>query len=275
MSSKKTASLLSRFFGADREHDIDRPILPQEEYNNKKGHTSMASKNHHQKKGKMSLRAVKPQTFTQESVFKSFLSGNNIIMHGIAGTGKTFIALYLTLKECERYQQYYKKVVIVRSAVPSRDMGYLPGNTKEKAAVYEAPYAQIVNKLYERGDAYEICKAHGTIEFITTSFLRGITFENCLVLVDEIQNMSYGELSTIITRMGDNCRVVFSGDFRQTDLFRNSEREGLDHFLNIIERMPQFTFHEFNSADIVRSNLVKSFIIEEADYRDRTPTFKY
>lgn len=227
----------------------------------------------HKNKGKMSLRSIKPITFTQETVFKAFVQGMNIMMHGIAGTGKTYIAMYLALKECERYSLQYHKVYIVRSGVPTRDLGYLPGSVKEKAAVYESPYEQIVNKLYDRGDAYEICKAHGEIEFLTTSFLRGVTFENCIVIVDEIQNMSYGELATIITRSGDNCRFIFCGDFRQTDLFRSAEKAGLQHFMNIVKRMPQFSFHEFNIADIVRSDMVRSFLVEESEYRDRNSEF--
>lgn len=278
--SKKTASLLSRFF-SNPDYIDPREVSETEPYGltdnieekTKKRENSMK---HHAKKGKLAIsRTIKPVTFTQEQVFKAFMGGSNVMMHGIAGTGKSFIGVYLALKECERYQQYYKKVVILRSGVPSRDLGYLPGSIKEKAAAYEAPYEQIVNKLYERGDAYEIAKAHGNIEFVTTSFLRGITFENCIVVVDEIQNMSYAELSTVITRMGDNCRVIFCGDFRQSDLFRNAEKEGLNHFMNIIEKMQEFSFHEFNIADIVRSKMVKSFLVEEAEYRDKNLDFRY
>lgn len=256
------APIVEEFFS----HDSD---------NNNRNGSSIMSKSKHQKMGKLSLRNIKPMGFTQEEVFKSFMGGNNLCLHGIAGTGKSFVGLYLALKEASRYQLEYDRVIIVRSGVPSRDMGYLPGSLKEKAAVYEEPYRQIVNKLYERGDAYDTCKAHGTIEFTTTSFLRGITFERAIVLVDEIQNMTYGELSTIITRLGDNCRVIFAGDFRQTDLFRSKEKEGLTHFLNIIQRMSEFSFHEFNVGDIVRGKLVKSFLTEEADYRDHTVNFDY
>jgi phosphate starvation-inducible protein PhoH and related proteins len=272
-------ALLDRFFKKSEERgeiEDTTPVVEREEQQQEpqyEDHTKMPKKHKQGNMGKMHLKNIKPVTFTQEAVFKSFMSGGNLMLHGIAGTGKSFVGLYLALKEIERYQLQYNKVVIVRSGVPTRDLGYLPGNMQEKAAVYEAPYEIIVNKLYDRGDAYKIAKAHGLIEFTTTSFLRGMTFERCVVVVDEIQNMNYGELSTIITRMGDNCRVIFCGDFRQTDLFRVKEREGLDHFLNIIERMPEFSFHEFNRSDIVRGKLVRSFLEEEDDYRKANPGF--
>lgn len=225
--------------------------------------------------GKLVMKNVKPLTFTQVEVFKRYMGGYNILMHGIAGTGKTFVAMYLALKDLERFQLEYDKVVIVRSVVPSRDMGYLPGSVKDKAAVFEAPYEKIVNTLYQRGDAYQILKAKGALEFMTTSFLRGVTLERSIVIVDEIQNMTYPELATVITRMGDRTRVIFAGDFRQTDFWRDSERAGIFHFMKILNRMEEFSLHEFNIADIVRSKLVKSFIIEENEYRDKTADFQY
>lgn len=266
--SKPRVALFDRLFGHKPVPEVYTPW--PDEYQKKKEAGMAKQKN----KGKLTLRNVKPCSFTQEEVFKAFMGGSNIIMHGIAGTGKSYVAMYLALKEVERYQLVYNKVIIIRSAVSSRDVGYLPGSEKEKAAVFEEPYLRIANKLYDRGDAYEVCKAHGTIEFMTTSYMRGLTFEKCVVIVDEIQNMSYGELSTIITRVGDHCKIIFCGDYRQSDLFRASEKEGLNHFLNILERMQEFSFHEFNIADIVRSGLVKSFLVEEADYRDHTPGFQ-
>jgi phosphate starvation-inducible PhoH-like protein len=285
----KVAKIFQQVFGSSE--TLENPRLPsqvevqpgdatpavqeQEQTNNNTAKDKMAKKKHGgYNLGKMQLKNVKPITFTQQEVFREFLSGGNLCLHGIAGTGKSFVGLYLALKECERYQLQYHKVIILRSGVPSRDMGYLPGNMQEKAAVYEEPYRQIVNKLYDRGDAYDIMKHHGNIEFATTSFLRGVTFENAIILVDEIQNMTYGELATIMTRVGDKCRIIFAGDFRQTDLFRTKEKEGLHHFLNIIQRMPEFSFHEFNIGDIVRGKLVKSFLTEDAEYRDKTPSFE-
>lgn len=270
--TQRVASLFRGAFGfTEKVNEETRPEIDvqQKEQQPQEDQPQMSSKKKHSNLGKMQLINVKPMTFTQQEVFRAFMSGGNLIMHGIAGTGKTFVALYLALKEMERYQLEYDRIVVIRSGVPSRDLGFLPGSVDEKAAVYEEPYIAIVNQLYDRGDAYNIMKAHGKIEFMTTSFLRGLTFERSIIIVDEIQNMTYGELSTIITRVGDRCRIIFAGDYRQTDLFRAKEKDGLLHFMEILKNMKQFSFHEFNKGDIVRSELVKSFIIEEADYRDR------
>ena len=157
------------------------------------------------------------------------------------------------------------KVIILRSVVPTRDMGFLPGSAKEKAKVYEAPYYSICNELFGRGDAYDILKTKNIVEFQTTSFVRGITFNDCIVVVDECQNMTYQELDSIITRVGENCRVIFSGDFKQSDLLRNNERTGLLTFMNVLKHMNMFDCIEFTKEDIVRSQLVKSYIIAKED----------
>ena len=158
----------------------------------------------------------------------------------------------------------YRKVYIVRSVVPTRDMGFLPGSQKDKMKVYEAPYYDIASKLFQRGDAYEILKQKNNVEFISTSFLRGSTFDDCIILVDEVQNMSDQELHTVMTRVGENCKIIFCGDVKQDDLTseRKKEMSGLRTFMKIIERMDEFDFIEFEVSDIVRSELVKAYIIE-------------
>jgi phosphate starvation-inducible protein PhoH len=149
----------------------------------------------------------------------------------------------------------------MRSVVPTRDIGFLPGNAKEKSKVYEGPYYAICNELFGRGDAYDILKNKNTIEFMTTSFIRGITLNNAIVIVDEVNNMTFHELDSIITRLGKNCRIMFCGDFRQSDLPKQAERNGLLDFMDILERMKSFTHVEFQQEDIVRSGLVKQYII--------------
>jgi len=146
-------------------------------------------------------------------------------------------------------------------------MGFLPGNAKEKTKVYEGPYYDICTKLFGRGDAYEILKQRGNVEFVSTSFLRGSTFDDCIIVVDEMQNMNDQELHTVMTRVGENCRIIFAGDVKQDDLTseRFKESSGLKEFMSIIENMKEFKFVEFHKEDIVRSDLVKSYIIE----RDR------
>ena len=151
----------------------------------------------------------------------------------------------------------FQKLVIIRSAVPTRDIGFLPGTEKEKASVYEEPYKDIANDLFGRGDAYEILKQKNLVEFMTTSFIRGITLRDAVILIDECQNMSFHELDSIITRMGENTRVIFCGDFRQADLKGN----GIRDFFQVLKRMSLFDFIEFEVEDIVRSDFVKTYII--------------
>jgi phosphate starvation-inducible protein PhoH len=157
----------------------------------------------------------------------------------------------------------FNKVFIIRSVVPTRDMGFLPGNQKEKMKVYEAPYQDIARKLFNRGDAYEILKTKNIVEFMSTSFVRGITLDDCVIIVDEVQNMNAMELHSVMTRVGENCKIIFCGDVRQDDLTseRKKELSGLREFLRIIDSMEEFDFIEFTAEDIVRSDLVKSYII--------------
>lgn len=214
------------------------------------------------------LKNFEPLTENQRKTFEAFESGKNLLLHGIAGTGKTFLSLYLSIRELINGSGNYSKIFIVRSAVPTRDMGFLPGNTKEKARAYEAPYVAICTELFDRGDSYEVLKTKDFIEFISTSYVRGITLSNCIVIVDEVQNMTYHEIDSIITRVGDNCKIIFSGDFRQSDFTREQEKSGLKDFISVIKTMRSFEFIEFEIEDIVRSRMVKEYIIAK-DRHDR------
>jgi phosphate starvation-inducible protein PhoH and related proteins len=215
-------------------------------------------------KSVMSIREISPLTDNQNKAFESFASGKNLVLYGSAGTGKSFLALYLALDDLETGTSDYKKIILIRSTVPSRDMGFLPGNTKEKAKVYERPYYGICDKLYGRGDAYEVLKNKGTIEFMTTSFVRGDTLEDSIIIVDEFQNMDFGELCSVITRVGENSMIIMCGDYAQSD-FRGKEissREDILDFMRIINTMKSdFDIVEFGVDDIVRSGLVKRFLI--------------
>jgi len=217
-----------------------------------------------QKQNHFALKRVKPLTFNQEDTFRSFFEGQHLLLHGVAGTGKTFISLYLALNEILKGNSSFEKIVILRSVVPSRDMGFLPGNIKEKTRVYEDPYREICDDLFGRGDGYDILRNKGLIEFGTTSYLRGITFRNAIVIVDESQNMNYHELDTVITRIGENCRIIFCGDYRQSDLSK-SDRTGLIDFMRIIDNMGCFAKIEFDVNDIVRSALVKNYIVTKLE----------
>ena len=211
----------------------------------------------------LSVKCVAPKTENQAITFSAFAEEKHLFLHGSAGTGKTFISMYLALRELEYANSPHKKIFLVRSTVPTRDMGFLPGNSKEKTKVYEQPYYAICAELYERGDAYEILKQKNLIEFMTTSFIRGTTLSNCIVIVDESQNLDWMELNSIITRAGENSRFIFCGDFKQDDLTstRYKEESGIVKFKGVIEQMPDFHMTEFTRDDICRSELVRNYII--------------
>jgi phosphate starvation-inducible protein PhoH len=208
------------------------------------------------------LKKIAPMNDVQSDTFDAYNEKLNLFLYGVAGTGKTFISLYLAIKEVLNTNSPYRKVYIVRSAVPSRDQGYLPGSLKEKQNVYEAPYIAMVNDLFGRGDAYQIASQKGVIELVTTSFLRGVTFDNCILLCDECQNYSFAESDTIITRAGNDCRVMFCGDLTQTDLIKSKyDVSGFPRFFSILEQMDEFEMIEFFAEDIVRSGLCRSYIL--------------
>lgn len=211
----------------------------------------------------LELREIFPKGEKQRQTFESFFE-NHLLLHGVAGTGKTFCALYLSLQEILDYSRYHR-IVIVRSAVQTRDQGFMPGNVDEKMAYYEAPYREAVNFICQRGDAYDILKSKGIIEFMSTSFIRGITLDHSIVIVDEIQNMNFGELDSVITRVGADTKIVFAGDFIQSDLRTQKERQGLMDFIKILDQMKGIEHVEFRPEDIVRSGFVKQYILTKME----------
>jgi len=220
-----------------------------------------------------SLKRITPMTDAQQDAFNAFEEHYNLVLCGSAGTGKTFISLYLALSELMRRDRSSKddpkKIMIVRSTVSSRDVGFLPGTLKEKMSVYEDPYRGIFAELFGRGDAFEILKTKGIVEFCSTSFLRGTTINDSYIILDEFQNCSSQELETVITRVGKNSKIFFCGDWSQNDLIRNKwDVSGLPFFMKIIEKMQEFDIIEFGIEDIVRSGIVKSFIIAKAEVED-------
>jgi predicted ribonuclease YlaK len=208
------------------------------------------------------LQVFDPLTSNQKTFFELYKQGTQAMMlHGAAGTGKTFIALYKALEEVMDKGNSFEKVVIVRSVVPSREIGHLPGDEKEKTDVYVAPYRAVCQDLFQTEQAYDRLVEQKNIEFMITSFVRGITIDNAVIIVDECQNMNFQELSSIITRVGEGSKIIFCGDFKQTDLNRKHDQSGLKDFVEIINRMPSFRSVEFGIEDIVRSSLVKEFIV--------------
>lgn len=214
---------------------------------------------------KFAMRKINPITKTQEYLFDDYKRGLNIAAIGTAGTGKTMCALYLALKDILENNEY-ERVVVIRSAVQTREQGFMPGSRQEKEAVYETPYVDIINDLFGRGDAYQILKQKKMLEFMSSSFVRGLTFDNAIIVVDECQNMRYDEIRSIITRVGESSKIVFCGDTKQDDLVGSKNRSdisGLERFLEIIEAMKSFSTVKFTVNDIVRSGVVKEFIITE------------
>ena len=215
------------------------------------------------------LTQIKPLTPSQEKVFDAFSKQKNLYLYGAAGTGKTFIGVYLALQEILNEQSSYDKLYIVRSLVPTREIGFLPGDHDDKAELYQIPYQNMVRYMFKMPDdasfdmLYANLKAQETISFWSTSFLRGTTLDNSIVLVDESQNLNFHELDSIITRLGVNTKIIFAGDAAQTDLVKTNERNGILDFMKIIQGMDEFEMVEFGIQDIIRSGLVKSYLINK------------
>ena len=207
------------------------------------------------------LSEINPMTETQRQVFETFMD-NHLLLHGLAGTGKTFVSLYLSLREMFEYGNY-KKIVIIRSAVPTRDLGFMPGSLDEKLSVYEQPYREIINQLFSRGDAYDILKQKNLLDFMSTSFIRGLTLDNSIIIVDEIQNMKAMEIHSVLTRVGKNSKFIAIGDIKQRDI----QNSGIADAIVIMKKMG-VEFAEFAVADIVRSDFVKQYIIARNDLEE-------
>jgi predicted ribonuclease YlaK len=213
------------------------------------------------------LLKVEAKTENQQRAFDYFSEGYNLILSGSAGSGKTMLALYLGLKSL--LLRKYEKVVIVRSIVPTRNIGFLKGTQQEKECVYEQTYLNLVNKLLPTiPNAYDVMKKEKTIEFTSTSFIRGNNIDKAVVIIDEFSNLTYHELSSVITRLGENVRVIFSGDFYQSDLRYSDEKEGVLKFLKVLSLMEEdFKRVDFTIDDVVRSGLVKRFLLAEHELR--------
>ena len=226
--------------------------------------------NHHLKIKIDDLRTFDPLTNNQKKFFDAYKQGDYFIaLHGVAGTGKTFIALYKALEEVLDKSNPFNKIIIVRSAVPSREVGHLPGDLDEKTQIYRQPYQQICHTLFGRPDAYQRLEEQHYIEFISTSFIRGMSFDDAIIIVDEMQNLTFEEIDTVMTRVGYRSKIVWCGDYRQTDLNKKkNDMSGILKFFDIAMHMGAFTRIEFTPDDIVRSSLVKDYIMAKIQYED-------
>ena len=238
--------------------------------NNSSGIGSMSTKQLKRKKPINTdiMVDIKPLTKNQEKFFEAYKKGKNIFSYGAAGTGKTFIALYLALKDVLNQMTPYEKVYIVRSLVSTREIGFLPGDHEDKSFLYQIPYKNMVKYMFEMSDdtefemLYGALKTQETVGFWSTSFIRGTTMDNAIILVDEMQNLNFHELDSIITRVGENTKIIFCGDAAQTDLVKTNERNGILDFKKIILSMvDDFESIEFDIDDIVRSGLVRNYLL--------------
>ena len=217
------------------------------------------------------LLDIEPITDNQKKLFDSYSEGKHLVAYGTAGTGKTFISLYNALSDVLDETTPYERIYLVRSLVSTREIGFLPGDHEDKADIYQIPYKNMVKYMFQMpSDAdfemlYGNLKAQETIKFWSTSFIRGTTLDNAIIIVDEFQNLNFHELDSIITRVGENSRIIFSGDASQTDLVKTNDRNGIHDFLNILRKMPSFDIIEYGIDDIVRSGLVKEYIISKLE----------
>ena len=207
------------------------------------------------------LYSYEPQTDNQKRAYDAWDDGDNLVLAGSAGTGKTFVAMYLALESVLERETSYNKVIIVRSVVPTRDMCYLPGTVEEKKEVFETPYKAICFELFNDSATYNKMVSSHQLEFITTSFIRGLTIDNAVIIVDEMQNLNFHELDSVITRVGNNCRIIFSGDYHQSDFKDEAERNGVQRFLRIVEQLKNFSVVTFGWQDIVRSDFLRDYIM--------------
>lgn len=207
------------------------------------------------------MEEVEPVTQNQRTAVEAYDSGDSLVLAGSAGTGKTFVALSLALEDVLDKEVPYDKCVIVRSIVPTRDIGYLPGDEEEKKDAYTGPYRSICAELFQSADAWTKLKQAGTVQFMSTSFIRGMTISNAIVVLDEMQNLTFHELDSIITRVGNNCKFIMCGDYYQSDFTKETDKTGILKFLSIIEQLKNFTVVEFGWEDIVRSDFVRDYIM--------------
>jgi len=207
------------------------------------------------------LFVYEPLTENQKKTFDAWDDGDNLALVGSAGTGKTFLAMYLALEAVTEKQSPQEKITLFRSVVPTRDMGYLPGSIDEKKEVFETPYKNIAHEILGGDQPYKRLITTHQFEFMTTSFIRGLTIDNSVIIVDEMQNLNFHELDSVMTRIGNNCRVIFCGDYHQSDFRDGHERDGVMKFMRVVEQMKNFSVIQFGWEDIVRSDFVRDYIM--------------
>lgn len=222
---------------------------------NKKGTAAETTKKQH-----YLLKKILPLTKNQKLTFDEYQKEKHLVLFGSAGSGKSFLAMYLAVKNILEDNSKFNKIIIIRSAVPTRDLGFVPGTLEEKAKIYQEPYMNIVNELIGRGDAWHFMINKQIIEFQTTSFLRGLTYSDCIIIFDEFQSATFHEVDTVLTRIGERCKFILCGDFNQNDLITKKEKSGFKDIMKILDKLESVSKIEFNINDVVRSGFVKEYL---------------
>lgn len=263
--SRETLDYVDQVHLFDQHKDNDPIPFPSKKSNKRKRSTRKERRQHReedeQKRNNLHLGKVKPKTDNQKLIFDEYDANQNILIHGYAGTGKTFCAIYKAMQDVMNEDSKFEKLIIIRSAVATRDLGFLPGDEKKKIEVFERPFKPIFAELFHNKNAYDILTKKEKVSFDSTSFQRGLTFNNAIVIVDEAQSMVDHEVNTIMTRMGENSKVVICGDYRQNDLSKGREVSYMPSLIKIAMKMNSFSVIDMKEEDIVRGPFVKDWII--------------
>jgi phosphate starvation-inducible PhoH-like protein len=202
---------------------------------------------------------VKPLNFIQGEYLRAIQTNQIIFGVGSAGTGKTYVAA--TYAAGELFHRRIQKIIVTRPNVETgRGLGFLPGTLEEKYAPYLEPFDNVFTRCLGKG-FYEYALKAKDIEPRPLGFMRGSTFDNCIVLLDEAQNATREEMKMLLSRIGKNCKMIISGDVDQSDI----PDSGLSDAINRLDHIPDIEVVRFLDDDIVRSKMCKQIILA---YRD-------
>jgi phosphate starvation-inducible PhoH-like protein len=200
--------------------------------------------------------SIQPKNMAQQIYLEAIERSDVVFGIGSAGTGKTYVAASYAAEKL--YYRETSKIIVTRPNVEaSRSLGFLPGELEEKYAPYLEPFEGVFIRAFGKS-LYELFKKRGQIDPRPLGFMRGATFDDAIVLVDECQNMTEKEFKLLLTRIGHNSKVIFSGDSRQVDI----PDSGLMSTIQRLQYIPSIEVVEFYPSDIVRSDLCKQIILE-------------
>jgi phosphate starvation-inducible PhoH-like protein len=205
------------------------------------------------------FKDVKPLNYIQEQYLDAIKQNDVVFGVGSAGTGKTYIAASYAAGEL--FHRRVNKIILTRPNIETgRGLGFLPGELDEKYAPYLEPFDNVFQRSLGKG-FYEYALKNKDIEPRPIGFMRGATFDNAIVLVDEAQNLTKTELKMLLSRVGKNCKVILSGDPDQRDI----SNSGLEDAIKRLEQIEGVEVVRFLEQDIVRSRMCKQIIIAYKD----------